>query len=104
MQVAGQLAPVFAATQTPLNMRAFMDNLLDAYDIEDKDAFYSMMAQQPQSQPSQQAPVGQPGQGGVTSPEASNPFQQSGTQGLAQMLAQRGGAANVGQEMPLNGR
>jgi hypothetical protein len=33
LQVAGQLAPVFDAHQMPLNMKAFMDNLLDAYSI-----------------------------------------------------------------------
>jgi hypothetical protein len=101
MQVAGQLAPVFAATGKPLNMQAFMDNLLDAYGIQDKEAFYSAAPQQLQNQPS---PQGQPGPGGVTAPQAGDPFQQSGTQAVAQMMAQRGGAANVGQEMPLNGR
>jgi len=101
LQVAAQTAPIFAATGKPLNMQAFMDNLLDSYDIQDKESFYSAAPQQLQNQPSPQAP---PGPGGVTAPQAGDPFQQSGTQGLAQMLAQRGGAANVGQEMPLNGR
>ena len=101
IQVAGQLAPVFAATGKPLNMQAFMDNLLDAYGIQDKEAYYSAQQQQLQNQPS---PQGQPGPGGVTSPQAGDPFQQSGTQAVSQLLASRGGSANVGQEMPLNGR
>jgi hypothetical protein len=101
LQVAVQSAPVFAASGTPLNYKAFMDNVLDAFDIQDKDAFYSAQPQQQQNQPSPQAP---PGPGGVTAPQAGDPFQQSGTQAVAQMLAQRGGSANVGQEMPLNGR
>jgi len=101
VQVAGQLAPVFAATGNPLNMRAFMDQLLDAYDVEDKDSYYSSQSQQGlQNQPSPQAP---PGSNGVTSPEASNPLLQSGTLGMSQMMAAQGGSANVGQEMPLNG-
>jgi hypothetical protein len=98
IQIAGQLAPVFAATGKPLNMQAFMDNVLDAFDIEDKDSFYSDQPQQLENQPS---PQGQPGPGGVTAPQG--PFQDSGTQAVAQMLAARGGSANVGQEMPLNG-
>jgi hypothetical protein len=103
LQVAGQLAPVFDAHQMPLNMKAFMDNLLDAYSIDDKEGFYAEpKGQQSQGQPSQAGP--EQGPGGVTAPQASDPFQQSGTQAVAQMLAQRGGAANVGQEMPLNGR
>ena len=100
LQVAAQTAPIFAATGKPLNMQAFMDNLLDAYGVQDKESYYSANPQQLQNQPSPQAP---PGPGGVTSAQASDPFQQSGTQATAQLLAQRGGAANVGQEMPLNG-
>jgi len=68
--------------------------------VQDKESYYSAQPQQLQNQPSPQAP---PGPGGVTSAQASDPFQQSGTQATAQLLAQRGGAANVGQEMPLNG-
>jgi hypothetical protein len=104
LQVAGQLAPVFAATGKPLNMQAFMDNLLDSYDVQDKDAYYSANPQQPPATSPQGAQGPEQGPGGVTAPQASDPFQQSGTQAVAQMLAQRGGAANVGQEMPLNGR
>ena len=104
LQVAGQLAPVFAATGKPLNMQAFLDNLLDAYGIQDKESFYSANPQQPPSVGQQGGPP-QPGAPqGVTAPQASDPFQQSGTAALAQLMAQRGGAANVGQEMPLNGR
>jgi len=100
LQVAVQAAPVFATTGSPLNYKAFMDNVLDAYDIEDKDAFYASKPQQIENQASPQAP---PGPGGVTSPAASDPFNQSGALGQQQMMASQGGAVNVGQEMPLNG-
>ena len=104
LQVAVQAAPVFAATQTPLNMKAFMDQLLDSYDIEDKEAFY---AANPQVLPQQGQPQ-QPGQvgpaNGVTAPQASDPFANSGTAALAQFMAAKGGAANVGQSLPVNGR
>jgi len=103
LQVAGQLAPVFAATGKPLNMQAFMDNLLDSYGIQDKESYYSANPQQPPSVGQQGGPPQPGGAQGVTAPQASDPFQQSGTAALAQLMAQRGGAANVGQEMPLNG-
>lgn len=105
LQVGVQAAPVFAATQTPLNMKAFMDNLLDSYDIPDKDAYYAQQQQSPPQPPPQQpgqAPIGPAN--GVTAPQASDPFAQSGSAALAQLLAARGGAANVGQQMPVNGR
>ena len=102
LQVAGQLAPVFAAAGQPLNLKAYMDNYLEAYGIQDKDSYYSAAPQQLPTQPAQ-APPGPQAQG-VTSPAASSPAVQSGTMGMSQLLAQQGGAANVGQEMPLNGR
>lgn len=108
LQVAVQATPAFAASGQPLNLKAFMDNLLDAYDIPDKDAFYAA-APQPQAAqmpgappPGQQGPIGPAN--GVTAPQASDPFTQSGTAGLAQLLAAKGGAANVGQSLPVNGR
>lgn len=100
LQVAGQLAPVFAATNKPLNLQAFMDDYLDAAGIQDTASYYAAAPQQLDNQPSPQAP---PGPGGVTSPDASNPFVQSGTLGSSQMMAAQGGAANVGQEMPVSG-
>ena len=110
LQVAVQATPAFAATGQPLNLKAFMDNLLDSYDVPDKDAYYSA-APQPQAPGLPGAAPGQPGQqgpqgpaNGVTAPQASDPFANSGTAAMAQLLAAKGGAANVGQNMPVNGR
>ena len=95
LQVAVQAAPVFSASQQPLNLKAFMDKLLDAYDEDDKDAYYASQQQgQLPTQPAQ-APPGPQGPGGVTA--APTPFTDSGSQFLSQALAAQGGAANVGQ-------
>ena len=107
LQVAVQATPAFAASQQPLNLKAFMDNLLDSYDIQDKDSYYSAMPQPqapglPGAPPPGQQPEGPAN--GVTAPQASDPFANSGTAAVAQLLAAKGGAANVGQSMPVNGR
>lgn len=103
LQVVVQAAPVYAAAQMPLNLKAPLENLLDAYGIQDKDAWFAAQPQQLPQQPAQ-APPGPEGSNGVTSPAASDSFAQSGTNALAQALASQGGAANVGQELPVNGR
>jgi hypothetical protein len=101
LQVAVQAAPVFNATGQPLNLKAFMDELLDAYDIQDKDAFYASKSQGQIPQQPAQAPPGPDQSQGVTSPQAGDPFANSGTAALAQSLASQGGAVNVGQELPI---
>lgn len=58
---AMQSAPVMAQAGFPLNLRAFWERLLDAYDIPDKETFFSQPQQQGQ-------PVAPPG----TSPQAGN--------------------------------
>ena len=71
-QVAVQAAPVHAAIQQPLNLKAFMDDLLDAHDVRDKDRYYAA-APQP-VMPEQGAEPGAPEDalsglnGGVTNP------------------------------------
>lgn len=104
LQVAVQAAPVFSATQQPLNLKAFMDNLLDSFGVADPDSFYAAAQQGQLPQQPAQAPPGPEGSNGVTGPQASDSFANSGTAALAQSLASQGGAVNVGQEMPLNGR
>lgn len=95
LQVAVQAAPVFSAVQQPLNLKAFMDKYLDAFDIDDKDAYYSSAPQgQLPTQPGQ-APPGPQGQGVTAAP---TPFTDSGSQYLAQAMAAQGGANNVGQQ------
>jgi hypothetical protein len=56
--LAIQAAPVWAMAGTPLNLRAFSDKVLDAFDIDDKDEFYSAKPQH--------AAAGAPGGGGPT--------------------------------------
>jgi hypothetical protein len=102
LQVVVQAAPVYAAAGMPLNLKAPLENLLDAFGIQDKDAWFAEQQQNLPQQPAQPAP-GPQGAQGVTSPDASNSFAQSGTAALAQALASQGGAANVGQPMPVNG-
>ena len=104
LQVAVQAAPVFSATQQPLNLKAFMDNLLESFGMPDKEAFYAAQQQGQLPQGPAQAPPGPQGSNGVTGPAASDSFANSGTAALSQSLASQGGAVNVGQEMPLNGR
>jgi hypothetical protein len=96
---------VFSAVGQNLNLKAFLDDYLNAADIDDTDKYYSA-APPPQAPPTLpgQAPPGPQGPGGVTGPQAadvnapSNAFSQSGTQFLAQALASRGGSVNVGQQ------
>jgi len=102
LQIAVQAAPVFAAVGQPLNMKAFMDDYLDSYDIQDKESYYSSTPQQLQpQQQGQQQPQGPTN--GVTAPQAadalspSNAFSMSGSMPLARALASHGGAVNVGQ-------
>jgi len=105
LQVAVQAAPVFDATKQPLNLKAFLDDYLQAADIDDTERYYSAVPppQAPPTLPGQATP-GPQGPGGVTGPDAassqspSNAFSQSGTQFLAQALASRGGSVNVGQQ------
>lgn len=105
LQIAVSAAQVFQLTGHPLNLRAFMDDVLDESNILDKDSYYSALPQQQAPAPPPQGPPGMPGQptGGVTSPAAaditspSNQFSQSPALPMAQALASQGGAANVGQ-------
>lgn len=110
-QVAVSAAGHFAAMRqsdpnTPLlNLKAFMDNVLEQYDITDKERFYTVAPPPPQMMP------GAPGQGqpqmnggapmGTTSPQAydqtspSNANSMSGEAAMQRALAMQGGVSNA---------
>lgn len=106
---AMQAAPVWAMSGAPLNLRAFSDKLLEAFDVDDTDEFYSARSQ-PQGGPGPggpQPPAGAGAQGGngpmgapqgVTGPGSTAPSTSpSNTQSLAggvamaRSMAARGG-------------
>ncbi len=100
MTLATQAAPVMAVMGAPLNGRAFMDKVLEAFDVDDPDSFYSA---KPQGPP--QLPPGAPGDGaqpeppqGVTGPAATSPVTSpsntaslAGGVAMARSMAARGG-------------
>jgi predicted lipid-binding transport protein (Tim44 family) len=82
-----------------LNLRAFAEDWLDAYDKQDKERYFSAQPQpQLQQQPSQQAVGGQASPGGVTAPQASqadtSPSHQASLS--PETFLQRAGAATGG--------
>jgi hypothetical protein len=102
-----QAAPVMATIGQPLNGKAFMDKVLDAFDIDDTDEFYSAKPQTPAG-PGAPPPTGGEGAGpggqpvGVTGANSINPAvspsaQQSLAPGvaLARALASQGGLRNT---------
>ena len=115
LQVAVQSAPVFAQVGAPLNLKAFMDKFLDAYDVDNTDPFYSAKPQAPAGgAPGSQEPPGGSDQAegagpggvpaGVTGPNSINPAVSPSAQAslspgvmLARALASQGGAQNGGQ-------
>jgi len=112
LQIAAQVQPVFAQSGAPLNLKAFMEGALDAYDIQDKERYFlppqvgAATAGQP-GQPPGQPPPGpqQPGQGpgGITAPNLaagptspSSPDTLSPEASMQRMMAQSGGVSNGG--------
>lgn len=111
LQTVANLAGVFAALaqggQMPMpNLKAYVDDYLEAFDVNDKERYWSEATppQLPQPQPGQpQGAPGQNGQGGVTNPGlAAGPQAPSNSESLApeqfmqQMLAGTGGPVNTG--------
>lgn len=106
LQVGLSAVPVFAAVGQPLNVRAFMEDMLDAFGIEAKEKYFSAQPQPaaPQlpgpQQPGAPVPPGLP-PGGVTAPEASgisspsNEVSQSPLAAMQRMLSAAGGPANA---------
>ena len=116
-QIAAQTQQVAAVSGTPLNLRAFMEKVLDAYDVADKERFFlppqaaaGIMGQaQPQNQngqqnqPPQQLPPGDGGGSGMTNVDAAagplspnNTNSMSPENAMAASLRRFGGAANGG--------
>jgi hypothetical protein len=112
MQIAGQLAPVMAQSGAPLNLKAFMEKTLDAYDVLDKERYFLPPAAGapaggppppggPQAPPPQAPANGQTN--GVTNTalaagpsSPSNVASMSPETAMARMMSQYGGAANQG--------
>jgi hypothetical protein len=110
LQIAAQVAPIFATSGAPLNMKPFMEKALDAYDIPDKDRYFlpvtppGLAAQAQPGQPQLQAPGGAPAPPpqGITNPGAaagpsspSNGTSLSPEAAMQRMLAMQGGTANA---------
>jgi hypothetical protein len=105
MQVALQAAPLFAAIpgSPGLNLQAFMDDVLEADDVVNKDRYYSNLPQPGLQQQPGQSGVAQPGQQppGVSAPQAtdmnspSNAFSQSPVAALQRLGAMAGGPQNT---------
>lgn len=100
MTMAAQVAPVMAVTKNPLNMRAFMDKVLDAFGEDNTDEFYSAVPQTPPQLPGGQggAAATPEGQAGVTSEHATSPTTSpsnaqslAGGVAMARSMAERGG-------------
>ena len=103
-QVAIAAAPLMAAIGQPLNMRAYVEDTLDAAGITDKDRYFSAQPQQPgmpQGGANGQPPPTPEGQLTGTAPQAvdmnapSNQFSQSPVAAIQRMLAEGGGPVNV---------
>lgn len=112
LQIAANTAPIMAQSGAALNLRAFMEDTLKAYDKVDYERYFMPPQIAPPaaagpggapgaSQP--QVPPGTPpGPGGVTNSQAaagpmspSNEVSSSPEAAMQQMLAMRGGAANA---------
>jgi hypothetical protein len=119
LQIAAQTAPVFAQSGAPLNLKAFMEKTLDAYDVTDKERYFLPPQQTPQmGQPGagQPGPPGMPGPGGPPGPPgpaapsgmtnvdaAAGPLSPNGgtasmspALAMANLMRQQGGANNAG--------
>jgi hypothetical protein len=109
LQIAASVQQVFAVSGAPLNLKAFMERTLDAYDIADKERYFlppqmgaaTLGRGQPQPQPTP-VPASENGGGGITNigaatgPQSpSNENSMSGEAAMADMLRMRGGAANA---------
>lgn len=107
LQVALTAAAPMAAMGTPLNVRAFVDDVLHAAGVDNTDRYYSA---QPQPQlgaggPPQGGPTGTPGPApqdqGVSAPQAtdmnspSNAFSQSPVAATSRLMSMSGGPSNA---------
>lgn len=102
LQVALTAIPAAAAIGTPMNLRAYVDDVLEAAGVQDKERYWAagpqpagMLQGQPQGAPGAPAPAG------VTAPQAvdmnspSNAFSQSPVAAISRLLSQGGGPSNA---------
>lgn len=110
LQVAIAAALPFAQSSTPLNLKAFMDDYLEAFDVQDTSQYYTAKNPLPQMQPpAQPGPGGPPQQQGAPGPgpepgasapqatdvnSPSNAFSQSPVAALQRQGAMSGGPVN----------
>lgn len=107
MQLAVAVAPLAAAVGQPLNLKQWVDDLLEAFDKDDPERYFSAAPQpqianagQPGTPPGQQGPAG-PSPNGVTAPQASgitspsNALSQSPAVMMQRYLATRGGGRSA---------
>jgi hypothetical protein len=118
MQMAVQAAPVFAQSGAPLNLKAFMEKTLDAYDVLDKETYFlhpgtpTAAPGQPTTPqppppgtgpPAGMPPTSGPPGAGMTNPQAaagplspSNAVTSSPEAAMSRMLSMQGGPNNGG--------
>jgi len=110
LQIAAQVQPIFATSGAPLNLKAFMEKTLDAYDVPDKERYFlpktppgQLPTGAPPPSPQQQQPQPNGNGAGVTNvPLAAGPSSPSNVTSMspeaamAQMMAKTGGIANQG--------
>jgi hypothetical protein len=113
-QIAATTQQVAAISGTPLNLRAFMEKVLDSYDIADKERYFlppqaaagitgAAPPGQGQPQQQQQLPPGQGGGSGITNVDAAagplspnNTDSMSPENAMASLMRSYGGPANNG--------
>jgi hypothetical protein len=108
LQIAAQTQQVFVMSGAPLNLKAFMEKTLDAYDVPDKERYFlpktppAMAGGAPTPPPAAPAD-GAPAAGGITNAalaagptSPSNDSSLSPENAMAQMMASTGGISNGG--------
>ena len=116
LQIAATVQPVFAQSGAPLNLKAFMEKALDAYDVLDKERYFmpaqaaaaAAGAPQPGQQQQTPPPLTPPSSGGgVTNPglaagalSPSNEASLSSERMMQRMLAMNGGIFNAPSGAP----
>jgi hypothetical protein len=108
LQIAAQTQQIFTMSGAPLNLKAFMEKTLDAYDVSDKERYFLPKGAAPAIQgqapppPGQQAPPGQNGSGMTNVDAAAGPLSPNSTDSMspenamATMMRSQGGTSNGG--------
>lgn len=101
VQTAAQIAPVMMAVQQPLNMRAFVEDWLRAFDVQDYDRYFTAQPQTiPGAAPGQQQPQNgqQPGYGNTNPGLAAGPTSPSNQMSLSPEAAMQQMMAGTGPQ------